>query len=74
MSDGNDENPGGAEAPRECPHARCTPPAGFDEPASRDLSSDEVRERWPRFFGRCPDCGETVIGYASLAHCIAGDW
>jgi hypothetical protein len=46
----------------------------FDEQASRGLSSATVRRLWPRFFGTCPDCGRSLILYASFAHYIAGDW
>lgn len=55
-----------------CPHDSA--PVEFDEKASAGLSSNEVRKRWPRFWGRCPDCGEQLIKYASFAHYIAGDW
>lgn len=34
----------------------------------------EIRKRWPRFFGNCPDCGQQVIKYASSAHFVWGDW
>ncbi len=38
------------------------------------LSESEVRRRFPRYEGPCPDCGEGVIFYASAEHYIAGDW
>lgn len=57
--------------PRPCTHPRTVPV--FDE-AARSLPADEVRRRYPRFEGPCPDCGALVIGYASAAHCLAGDW
>jgi hypothetical protein len=46
----------------------------FDEQAAKGLSADEVRKRWPRFFGICPDCGDRLIKYASWAHFTSGDW
>ena len=55
-----------------CKHASVQP--AFDEDAARDLSSYEVRERWPRFSGVCPECGSRVILYASCLHYISGDW
>jgi hypothetical protein len=42
--------------------------------AARGLSAEEVRKRWPRFYGPCPDCNTTVIHYASTAHYVLGDW
>lgn len=33
-----------------------------------------VREKYPRFYGACPDCGQVMIGYASTEHYLAGDW
>jgi predicted RNA-binding Zn-ribbon protein involved in translation (DUF1610 family) len=34
----------------------------------------EIRKRWPRGEGQCPDCGGQVIAYASHAHYTYGDW
>ena len=56
----------------QCQHAGCLPK--FDEKEAQRLGAAEVRRRWPRFEGCCPDCGERVIMYASAAHYIAGDW
>ena len=61
-----------SEAVPPCRHPRCTP--AFDEAAARGLSAEEVRKRWPRFYGPCPDCNTTVIHYASTAHYVLGDW
>lgn len=58
--------------PYQCGHPRTLPP--FDEAAARGLSAEEVRRRWPRFWGACPDCGAQVITYASVGHFVAGDW
>jgi hypothetical protein len=55
-----------------CAHPKCTPP--FDEAAAKGASASEVRKRWPRFDGVCPDCNERVLGYASSMHYIMGDW
>ena len=55
-----------------CIHPRTVPI--FDKEAAKGLDSWQVRERWPRFNGPCPDCGSRVIGYASFEHYLAGDW
>jgi ribosomal protein S27E len=34
----------------------------------------EIRQRFPRKFGKCPDCGWEGIVYASFEHFIAGDY
>jgi hypothetical protein len=57
----------------ECLHRGLLIPS-FDLEAAKGLSSDEVRQRWPRSENCCPDCGSTVVGYADLAHFTAGDW
>lgn len=62
----------GAPCPEKCEHAACIPE--FDEQAAQGLGAHEVRRRWPRFDGTCPDCGSHVAGYASFAHYLAGDW
>jgi hypothetical protein len=46
----------------------------YHEAAARGLSAEEVRKRWPRFYGLCPDCNTEVIHYASTAHYVLGDW
>lgn len=56
----------------QCKHPRCA--VAFDEDAARGLSAEEVRKRWPRFYGLCPDCNTEVIRYASTAHRVLGDW
>jgi hypothetical protein len=61
-------------APADCDHPRCVPPNGFDAAAATALTAEEVRERWPRWWGPCPDCGGHVIGYKSRSHAYAGDW
>ncbi len=54
------------------PH--CDHGATFDREAARGLSSEEVRARWPRFFGLCKACGYYGIAYASMEHYVMGDW
>lgn len=63
-----------SEEQQACRHRQCAPPHGFDEDASTELEPAVIRERWPRFEGKCPDCGIQVIQYVSAAHLIAGDW
>jgi ArsR family metal-binding transcriptional regulator len=59
----------------QCQHAECRPRfTEADEREAQNVDASEVRRRWPRFDGRCPDCGEQVIMYASAAHYVAGDW
>lgn len=56
-----------------CAHPSIKVPV-FYRAVGLDLSSEEVRERWPRSEGVCSDCGSYVVAYASLEHQIAGDW
>jgi hypothetical protein len=42
----------------------------FDPVQARDMSSTEIRKRFPRI--TCQECGTVV--YASYEHYIAGDW
>lgn len=58
--------------PNECRHPKTTP--AYDPTAAKGLEASEIQRRWPRFYGRCPDCGASVIGYASYEHYIMGDW
>lgn len=47
----------------------------FDESEAKGLDAREVREKWPRLFGKCPKgCGYVGIAYASYAHYLYGDW
>lgn len=55
-----------------CTHYKIMPK--FDEEAAKGLTAHEVRAKWPRFYGECPDCGQRGIYYASYVHYIAGDW
>lgn len=56
----------------ECAHASVMPT--FDQDAASGLSAAEVKKRWPRFMGSCPECGDSVILYHSFAHYLYGDW
>ncbi len=58
----------------DCDHVRCVPPNGFDEESAKPMTVAEVRRRFPRFFGRCPDCGDEVPAYVSYEHYAAGEW
>ena len=42
----------------------------FDSEQARDMSSAEIKKRFPRI--TCQECGTVV--YASYEHYIAGDW
>lgn len=46
----------------------------LDLASTLGLESYEVRNRWPRWFGKCNDCGYEGIRYASFAHYVYGDW
>lgn len=62
-------SPEARDRQRACDHG-----VTFDD-AGLNLSSDEVRRRWPRLNGPCPKgCGYVGIAYASPEHYIAGDW
>ena len=67
--DGDGEGEGGA-----CGHKSVMATIVFDEEAAKGLSAPEVKKRWPRFWGNCPDCGCSLIAYASDMHYILGDW
>lgn len=59
----------------ECYHPQVPRPT-FDLAVAEaeNLSAREVRKRWPRAEGPCPDCGARFIGYASKMHYYWGDW
>lgn len=56
-----------------CSHSAIPKPP-FDKEAARSMSGSRVRVVFPRFDGKCPECGDRVIRYASLEHYIAGGW
>lgn len=56
-----------------CKHEH--PPGDFDAMFGVcNACTHEIRKRWPRGEGQCPDCGGQVIAYASYAHYGYGDW
>lgn len=55
--------------PKQCEH-----PVSFDPIAAMGMTSDEVKERFPRWSGKCPKCGYQGVLYASREHMLAGDW
>ena len=56
----------------ECKHPAVTPK--FDKEVASGLTVSQVRKRFPRFFGKCPDCDFDGIIYASNEHFLYGDW
>ena len=56
----------------DCEHPNVQ--VAFNPAEARGLTAEEVRKRWPRFYGHCPDCGDRLIKYASYLHYTAGDW
>lgn len=57
-----------------CPHSPLMKKVKFDPVAARNMTVEEIHEKFPRLDEVCPDCGEKVIVYASAEHYIAGDW
>ena len=57
----------------QCDHPKLTLP-DFNEEKAIKMTSDEVRQHYPRKTEKCPDCGAPVIMYASFMHYICGDW
>ena len=58
-------------------NTKCThegAPVEYDSDAAKTMDSYAIRSRFPRFDGKCPDCGCQLIKYASMEHYIAGDW
>jgi hypothetical protein len=55
-----------------CKHPKVTPE--FSSTLAALSTVEQIRERWPRFDGICPDCSDHVIVYASYEHYVAGDW
>ena len=58
----------------KCKHRKVMPK--FNEKLVRELrmSKFDVRKKFPRFVGKCPDCQQHLILYASRAHFVYGDW
>ncbi len=61
-----------AVSQESCTHKSVMPE--YDEEAAKGLSAEEIRKRWPRFHGRCPDCNQMVILYACVDQYIMGDY
>jgi len=60
-------------AMEKCDHGVVFDEVEFDK--HPNMSAGEVKERWPRGWGKCPKgCGFNGIAYASFKHYIAGDW
>lgn len=55
-----------------CDHSKAIPDVKDSD--LDGLSAEQVRKRFPRYSGPCPECGKSVIAYASSKHYIAGDW
>lgn len=61
------------EAPPETP--KCDHGVVFPDDVDENMSVEEVRRRYPRLFGPCPEgCGFSGIAYASYLHYVMGDW
>ena len=58
----------------KCEHPTVAAKYTFDADAAKGLTTYEIRARFPRFEGRCPDCGVSLIYYADYAHYVYGDW
>ncbi len=55
--------------------SKCDHGVHFDSKASANMSSHQVRQVYPRLFGKCPKgCGYEGIAYASFEHYVSGDW
>lgn len=61
-----------ADPAARCEHPKVIPE--FDEKAAREMTVWQIRQKYPRFSGKCPDCGYEGIIYASYAHYIYGDY
>lgn len=57
-----------------CLHDKCIPHYDPKDVQENNLNAVQVRHKYPRFDGYCPDCGQHIIMYASFEHYIAGDW
>lgn len=60
----------------DCPHAPLMARMAHYPPDKEmlALSADVIRQQFPRISDTCPDCGTTMIAYASMAHYLAGDY
>ncbi len=46
----------------------------FDAKVAIGMTSQQVREKYPRAYVECEECGWQGVIYASEAHYYAGDW
>lgn len=58
--------------PANCEHKNINVP--YDPVEAKNMTAEEIKLKFPRFWGNCPDCGQPMIAYASFEHYIAGDW
>ncbi len=58
---------------RDCLHENCFEKT-FNQDEAKGMTSHEVRQLWPRFYGTCLKCGFSGIAYQSYAHYVCGDW
>lgn len=56
-----------------CRHVNMKLP-NFDEGVNECKSWHEVRMRYPRYQGECPDCDKFLTVYANAEHRKAGNW
>ena len=56
----------------KCEHKSVMPK--FDEEQALHMSPLTVRKVFPRFEGKCPDCGKELTLYASEKHYVYGDF
>ncbi len=54
---------------------KCDHGLKFNLEEAINLSTTEIRRRFPRLYGPCPKgCGFNGIAYVSTAHYVYGDW
>lgn len=56
---------------KKCKHESCL--VFFDLDQAKKMKKSEIREKYPRFFGKCQDCKVEIIKYASKAHYVYVD-
>lgn len=59
--------------PEGCSHPKVEKPT-FDAVKAASMTAEQVRAAYPRKTVWCPDCGNSVLLYASAQHYIMGDW
>ena len=61
----------------DCQHEKHMPSYSDDDirgDLDANMPSINIRTKYPRYFGKCADCGSLVILYSSALHYIAGGW